>query len=80
MKVSSFYVRKGAYEKDGKAGLVNKKPCPNNVALRTPPTIEEKILHLRRNYHFAPRREALPCGRVRSRLAALKRQRGAELP
>jgi hypothetical protein len=31
-----FYIWKRAYERDGEAGLVNKKPCPQNVALRTP--------------------------------------------
>jgi transposase InsO family protein len=53
-----FYIWKRAYERDGEAGLVNKKPCPENVALRTPAPVEEKILHLRRVYHFGPRRIA----------------------
>ena len=36
----------------GEIGLINSKPCPENPKLRTAPSIEEKILYLRRNYHF----------------------------
>ena len=39
---------------DGDAGLINKKPCPYNPRLRTPPDIVEKVLHLRRTYHLGP--------------------------
>lgn len=53
-----FYRWKRAFEECGEAGLINKKPCPVNVALRTPPEIEEKIVYLRRTYHFGPRRIA----------------------
>jgi transposase InsO family protein len=53
-----YYRWKHAFEERGEAGLINKKPCPVNVALRTPPEIEEQILHLRRTYHFGPRRIA----------------------
>ena len=48
----TFYQWKRAYEKTGEKALVNSKPCPANPKLRTPPEIEEKILHLRRNYHL----------------------------
>jgi transposase-like protein len=53
-----YYKWKHAYEERGEEGLVNKKPCPVNVTLRTPPEIEEKIVHLRRTYHFGPMRIA----------------------
>lgn len=48
----SFYQWKRAYASKGDAGLINSKPCPKNKALRTPPHVEEKILYLRRKYHF----------------------------
>ena len=54
----SFYEWKKAYAKKGEAGLINSKPCPKNPALRTPPEIEENILHLRRTYHLGPTRIA----------------------
>jgi transposase InsO family protein len=53
-----FYIWKRAYEKHGEAGLVNKSPCPVNVPLRMPVEVEEKIVHLRRTYHFGPVRIA----------------------
>ena len=34
---SGFYVWKKAYEAQGDSGLINKKPCPHNPRLRTPP-------------------------------------------
>ena len=43
---------KRAYAAHGEQGLINSKPCPGNPKLRTPAPIEEKILYLRRNYHF----------------------------
>ena len=55
---SSFYRWKALYREKGEAGLINSKPCPENPALRTPTRIEEKILHLRRRYHFGPDRIA----------------------
>jgi hypothetical protein len=39
------------YQHDGERALINSKPCPQNLKLRTPDYIEEKILHLRRTYH-----------------------------
>lgn len=53
---STFYLWKARFEKYGEQGLINKKPCPENLTLRTPAYIEEKILHLRRTYHFGPER------------------------
>jgi len=52
----SFYEWKKAYAEKGEAGLINSKPCPRNPALRRPPAIEEKVLHLRRTYHLAQTR------------------------
>jgi transposase InsO family protein len=52
----SFYEWKKAYADKGEAGLINSKPCPRNPALRTPPAIEEKVLHLRRTYHLGQTR------------------------
>jgi len=46
----SFYEWKKAYADRGEPGRINSKPCPRNPALRTPPAIEEKVLHLRRTY------------------------------
>jgi len=53
-----FYRWKRAYEKDGEQALVNSKPRPENPKLRTKPEVEEKILHLRRTYHFGQQRIA----------------------
>jgi transposase-like protein len=53
-----YYRWKRAYEKDGEQALVNSKPCPENPKLRTKPEVEEKILHLRRTYHFGQQRIA----------------------
>lgn len=52
-----------AFERRGEAGLVNRGPCPENHALRTPRPIEEKIVHLRLTYHFGPTRIAWYLGR-----------------
>jgi transposase InsO family protein len=54
----AFYEWKKAYEQHGEGGLINKKPCPANPALRTPPEIEEKVLYLRRKYHLGQQRIA----------------------
>jgi transposase len=51
---SAFYLWKQAYETYGEEGLVNKKPCPVNLKLRTAPEIVEKVLYLRRTYHLGP--------------------------
>lgn len=44
------------YKEGGEQGLINNKPCPENIKLRTPIEIEEKVLHLRKKYHFGPER------------------------
>ena len=50
-----FYRWKRAYEREGEEALINSKPCPENPSIRVPIAIEEKILHLRKNYHLGPR-------------------------
>lgn len=47
-----FYKWKRRYEKLGEEGLITGKPCPSNPKLQKPPEIVEKILYLRRKYHF----------------------------
>lgn len=55
----TFYQWKRAYEARGEEALVNRPPgARENWARRTPREIEEKIFHLRRTYHFGPRRIA----------------------
>ena len=51
-----FYRWRDAYKQFGEKGLINKKPCPENHVLRTPPEIEEKVLYIRKNYHLGPDR------------------------
>jgi transposase len=58
-----FYNWRRAFERRGEAGLVNRGPCPENHALRTPRPMEEKVLHLRLTYHFGPTRIAWYLGR-----------------
>ena len=50
----TFYRWKKNYEERGETGLINSKPCQENPTLRVPLEIEEKVLHLRRTYHFGP--------------------------
>ena len=42
------------YQEGGEKGLINKKPCPQNLKLRTPIKVEEKVIYLRKKYHFGP--------------------------
>ncbi len=51
---SLFYVWRGAYMREGEAGLVNKQPCARSHPKATPPAVVEQILHLRRTYHLGP--------------------------
>jgi len=53
---SLYYVWEASYKQFGEEGLINKKPCPENHVLRTPPEIEENILYIRKNYHLRPDR------------------------
>src|SRR5689334_13352321 len=49
-----YYVWKRAYEREGEAGLVNRKPVARFHPKTTPAAIVEQILHLRRTYHLGP--------------------------
>jgi len=55
---SSFYRWKRAYAKEGRAGLVRKKPVARSHPRQIPPEYVEKILHLRTKYHLGPQRIA----------------------
>lgn len=54
----TYYQWKRAYTSQGEKGLINRKPCPQNLKRRTPAPIEEKILYLRKTYHLGPMRIA----------------------
>jgi transposase len=51
---ASFYRWKAALQRQGEAGLANRKTAPRNPANRTAPEIVEKVLHLRQSYHLGP--------------------------
>jgi hypothetical protein len=51
---ASFYHGKAAFQRQGEAGLANRKPAPKNPANRTAPEIVEKVLHLRQTYYLGP--------------------------
>lgn len=51
---ASYYRWKAAYEAKGEKGLINGKTIPKWHANRTPPEIEEKVLHVRQKYHLGP--------------------------
>ena len=53
---SIYYEWLEKYKLYGEKGLINSKPCPENPRLRTPKHIEEKVLYLRKKYHFGPER------------------------
>ena len=53
---SIYYRWLNRYKKDGEYGLINQKPCPENPKLRTPIKVEEKVIYLRKKYHFGPER------------------------
>jgi transposase InsO family protein len=53
-----FYQWKRSYDSLGETALINSKPCPENRSIRVPQPIEEKILHLRKTYHFGAQRIA----------------------
>jgi len=48
----TYYKWKKDYEAIGEIALINRKPCPQNPKLRLSSDIEEKIIHLRRNYYL----------------------------
>ena len=53
---ASFYRWKRAYAKEGKAGLVRKKPIAKSHPRALSADVIEKILHLRSKYHLGPQR------------------------
>ena len=56
---SGYYVWKQKYKALGETGLINHKPCPENLRLRMSKEVEDKILYLRKHYHFGPDRIAM---------------------
>ncbi|MCL1927952.1 MAG: IS481 family transposase [Treponema sp.] len=54
----TFYEWKRSFSKKGTEGLVNKKPglVPGSCPWRIQGEVEEKILYLRKTYHFGPQR------------------------
>ena len=55
---SSFYEWKKVYEKGGRAGLVKKKPIPLSHPKKFPQKVVDKVLEIRKTYHFGPQRIA----------------------
>ena len=53
---SLFYVWRAAFERDGEAGLVNKRPVARSPPRPTRPEVVEQVLHVRRTYHRGPQR------------------------
>ncbi len=53
---SSFYTWKKAYDADGKAGLVRKKPIARSHPRQLSPDAVEKILYLKRTCQLGPDR------------------------
>ena len=53
---TSYYKWLKRFKEKGEQGLINNKPCPENIKLRTPIEVEEKVLYLRKKYHFGPER------------------------
>ena len=51
---ASCYLWRHALADHGEAGLANKRSVPHNHPNRTPETVAEKVLHLRRKYHLGP--------------------------
>ena len=56
---SLFYVWRAALERDGEAGLVNKRPVARSHPRTTRPEVVEQVLHVRRTYHRGPQRIGL---------------------
>lgn len=49
-----FYVWRGKYEREGEAGLINRRPCAKAHPRATAPAIVAQVLELRRTYHLGP--------------------------
>ena len=52
----TYYRWQRNYQIHGEDGLVDSKPCPQNVPLRTSSEVEDKIVYLRRVYHLGQQR------------------------
>jgi len=52
----SFYKWKKRYLEHGEAGLADRPRAPLRKPNETPPEVVSKILYLRQNYHFGPRK------------------------
>jgi transposase len=55
---STFCRWKNAFDREGEAGLVRKKPIAGSHPRALRPEAVEKVLHLRRTYHMGPQRIA----------------------
>ena len=53
---ASFYRWRARYRTEGEVGLTNKRSVPHTHPNKTPATVAEKVLHLRRKYHLGPQR------------------------
>jgi transposase InsO family protein len=53
---SSFYRWRQAYAREGKAGLVRKRPIAKSHPRQLSAEVVEKVLYLRRTYHLGPQR------------------------
>ena len=53
---ASFYRWRKAFEREGDAGLIAKRPVARSHPKTTRPAIVELVLHLRRTYHLGPAR------------------------
>ena len=56
MPRSSFYDWKKAYDKEGKAGLLRKKPVARSHPRALKPSVVEKILYLRKTFQLGSKR------------------------
>jgi transposase InsO family protein len=53
---SSFYEWKKAFENEGKAGLLRKKPIPKSHPKKLKPAVIDKIIYLRQTYQLGSKR------------------------
>lgn len=52
----TFYKWKRRYDASGQTALVNRSHGPHNHPNKTPPEVVHKVLYLRQNYYFGPRK------------------------
>ena len=55
---ATFYSWRKAFEREGPKGLIRKKPVAKSHPRQLSPEIVEKVVHLRKTYHFGPQRIA----------------------